>query len=264
MLDLPHRYAMFDRMKGELQLRRYSKSTQKAYCEVVKSFFASKLEVQDFLLTHKDKSASTMRINYFALKFFFEKVLDAKFAEKIPLAKKIEKLPSVLNRGEANRLVRSPTNIKHRVALMLLYYAGMRLGEVRNLRWQDIDMERDVIHIKSGKGGKDRVVFLHPVLKEALLECSKRKTGSVLTSNISAGRYCPRTIQNITKQWAKRCNIEKPVSPHTLRHSFATHLLEGGADIRSIQDLLGHKNLKTTMVYTHISNRDMGRLANIL
>ena len=145
----------------------------------------------------------------------------------------------------------------------MLYYAGLRLSEVRNLRWQDIDFERKLIHVKQAKREKERVVFLHERLKELLKEYGIKQSGFVLISE-RGNRYCERTIQQIVKNAARKAGIKKKVTPHTLRHSFATHLLEAGADIRYIQQLLGHKSLRTTQIYTHVANKDIKKLANLL
>ena len=204
-----------------------------------------------------------MRSVYFALKFFYENVLNERFDEKLPLAKSKQKLPVVLSRSEIQRLFEVTTNIKHKVVLALLYYAGLRLSEVRNLRWQDIDFEREVIHLKTAKGEKERVIFLHKNLEKLLDMYGIRRSGLILTSE-RGRKYNERTIQQIVKNAARKAGIRKKVTPHTLRHSFATHLLEAGADIRYIQQLLGHKSLRTTQIYTHIANRDIKRLANLL
>ena len=146
---------------------------------------------------------------------------------------------------------------------MCLYYAGLRLDEVRNLKWQNIDFDRDVIHVKTAKGEKERFVFLHSKLKEMLEIYGVNKQGLVFISQ-RGRKYNKRTIQQIVKNAARKAGIEKKVTPHTFRHSFATHLLEGGADIRYIQQLLGHKNLRTTQIYTHIANKDIKKLAKLL
>jgi len=120
-----------------------------------------------------------------------------------------------------------------------------------------------VIHLKQAKGEKERIVFLHGRLKETLIDYGIRKSGLVLISE-RGKRYNERTIQQIVKKAARKAGIKKKVTPHTLRHSFATHLLEAGANIRYIQQLLGHKNLRTTQIYTHVANKDIKRLANLL
>nr|WP_211247071.1 tyrosine-type recombinase/integrase [Methermicoccus shengliensis] len=179
------------------------------------------------------------------------------------MAKSKHKLPVVLNRREVQKLFEVTTNIKHKVVLALLYYAGLRLSEVRNLKWQDIDFERGLIHIKQAKGEKERVIFLHKNLKDLLINYGIRKSELVLISERDR-KYNKRTIQQIVKNAAKKAGIKKKVTPHTLRHSFATHLLETGADIRYIQQLLGHKSLRTTQIYTHVANKDIKKLANLL
>ena len=149
-----------------------------------------------------------MRSVYFALKFFYENVLNERFDEKLPLAKKDLKLPVVLNREEVNKMIEVTTNIKHKLILMFLYYAGLRLDEVRNLKWQDIDFERDIIHIKTAKGEKERIVFLHQKLKEALKIYGIGEHGLVFKSQ-RGRKYNKRTIQQIVKNTAKKARIRK-------------------------------------------------------
>ena len=204
-----------------------------------------------------------MRSVYFALKFFHEKVLRQKFDQELPLAKGSVKLPAVLNKEEVNSLFDTTYNIKHRLALMLLYYSGMRLHELINIKWEDFDFERGVIHLKVTKGEKERVVFLHERLKMFIQEFRLQKEGLVFYSNFGK-KYNQRSIQMIVRQAAGKAGIIKRVTPHTLRHSFATHLLEGGADIRSIQAMLGHKNLQTTQIYTHVANKNISKLSELL
>ena len=258
------RYELIGKLIEELKLRKYSYRTGKAYISVVKNFLRSGLTPREVLLNYyEDKSKSTIRQAYFALKFFYNHVLHERFDEEIPLAKKKEKLPVVLSRDEVKRMIYGTQNIKHRLVLMFLYYAGMRLNEVRNIRWEDVDFEREIIHIKVAKGDKERVVFLHPNLKNTLEIFGKKPSGYIFISQ-RGGKYSPKSIQLIVKNAANRAKINKNVTPHTLRHSFATHLLEGGADIRYIQQLLGHKHLKTTEIYTHVANKDIKNLASLI
>ena len=146
---------------------------------------------------------------------------------------------------------------------MFLYYSGLRLDEAINLKWQYIDFDRETIHLKTAKGDKERIVFLHKKLIDMLKIYGIKEEGLVFFSQRD-GRYNKRTIQQIVKSASKKTGIKKNVTPHTLRHSFATHLLEGGADIRYIQQLLGHKDLKTTQIYTHVANKDIKKLANLI
>jgi integrase len=155
------RYKLVGKLIEEVKLRKYSYQTGKAYISVIKEFLKSGKTPREFLLSHSNKSRSTMRSVYFALKFFYENVLNEKFGESLPLAKKDLKLPVVLSREEISRMIEVTTNIKHKLILMFLYYAGLRLNEIRNLRWQDIDFDREIIHVKTAKGEKERVVFLH-------------------------------------------------------------------------------------------------------
>jgi site-specific recombinase XerD len=256
-------YELIGKLIEELKLRKYSYRTGKKYRDIVIKFLKSKKTPREFLLSYSNKSRSTMRSVYFALKFFYVNVLNEKFNEELPLAKSKQKLPVVLNKSEIQKLFEVTTNIKHKVVFALLYYAGLRLSEVRNLRWEDIDFDRGLIHIKQAKGEKERVVFLHKELKKLLEEYGIRKSGFVLISE-RGRKYNERTIQQIVRKAARKARIKKKVTPHTLRHSFATHLLEAGADIRYIQQLLGHKSLRTTQIYTHVANKDIKKLAKLI
>ena len=254
---------LIQKLIEELKLRRYSDQTNKSYIFIIKNFLDSGKTPREFLLSYSTKSKSTMRSVYFALKFLYKNILDKNFEEKLPLARKSLKLPIVLNKEEITEIIKSVNNIKHKLIIMFLYYAGLRLDEVRNLKWQDIDFNREIIHIKVAKGDKERIVFLHRKLIEILEIYGMKKDGFIFISQ-RGGKYNKRTIQQIVKQASKKVEIKKNVTPHTLRHSFATHLLESGTDIRYIQQLLGHKNLKTTQIYTHVANRDIKRLAKLL
>lgn len=257
------RYRLIGKLIEEIKLRRYSRQTGKSYISIVKDFLASGKTPREFLLAYSTKSKSTMRSVYFALKFFHENVLNTTFEEKLPLARKSLKLPLVLSKEEIIKLIELTTNLKHRLVIMFLYYAGLRLDEARNIKWQDIDFDREVIHLKTAKGDKERVIFLHKKLIDMLKMYGINKEGLIFISQ-REGKYNKRTIQQIIKSASKKAGIRKNVTPHTLRHSFATHLLEAGADIRYIQQLLGHKDLKTTQIYTHVANKDVKRLASLL
>jgi integrase/recombinase XerD len=247
----------------ELRLRGYSNQTRKTYGNFVGNYLKSGLATRDYLLENTRKSGSTLRTAYFALRFYHNRVLKDSFPHELPLAKRQIKLPVVLNRGEVQKMISSTSNMKHRLTMMLLYYGGLRLNEARTLRWEDIDFERELIHLKGCKGGKDRVIFLHMRVKEALMEYGPHSVGPVLVSG-RGGRYNPRTIEAIVSNAARNAGIGRDVTPHSLRHSFATHLLEAGADIRHIQKLLGHVDIRTTEVYTHIVAKDISGLARLL
>jgi site-specific recombinase XerD len=205
-----------------------------------------------------------MRVYYFALKFYFENVLGQKFVCVLPLVKKDQKLPVVLNKKEILSMIDGTYNLKHKLVLMFLYYAGLRLDEARNLKWTDLDFERGIIHVKMAKGDKDRIVFFHENVRNSLNVFGIRNEGLILAPEYGNKRYNSRTIQQIVKNAAGKAGLKKHVTPHTLRHSFATHLLEAGADIKYIQKLLGHKDIRTTQIYTHVANRDIKKLADLL
>jgi len=257
------KYKLIGKLIEEVKLRRYSFQTGKSYVSIVKEFLVSDKTPRDFLLSYTTKSKSTMRSAYFALKFFHENVLNTKFEEKLLLARKSLKLPLVLSKEEINRMIESTNNLKHKIVIMFLYYAGLRLDEVRNISWSDIDIDRETIHLKTAKGDRERVVFLHKRLIDTLSMLGMKDIGPIFVSQRD-GKYNKRTIQQIIKSASRKAGIKKNVTPHTLRHSFATHLLEGGADIRYIQQLLGHKDLKTTQIYTHVANKDIKKLANLI
>ncbi|MBI2143936.1 tyrosine-type recombinase/integrase [Candidatus Woesearchaeota archaeon] len=257
------RYRLVGKLIEEVKLRGYSYQTGKSYISIVKCFLASRKTPREFLLSHSTKSKSTMRSAYFALKFFHENALNARFDETLPLARKSLKLPLVLSKEEINSMIESTNNIKHKLVIMFLYYAGLRLDEARNIKWTDIDFDREIIHLKTTKGDKERVVFLHKKLVDMTNVYGLGKEGLVFTSQRNK-EYNKRTIQQIIKSASEKAGIKKNVTPHTLRHSFATHLLEAGADIRYIQQLLGHKDLKTTQIYTHVANKDIKKLANLI
>jgi len=257
------KFDLIDKLIEEIKIRRYSFQTEKSYISIAKKFIASNKTPREFLLSYADKSKSTMRSVYFALKFFHENVLNKEFKEKIPLARKSLKLPIVLSKEEIHKMIEAIANLKHRLVIMFLYYAGLRLDETINLNWKDLDFDRKIIHLKTAKGDKERVVFLHEKLISTLKIYGIEDLGPIFISQ-RGEKYNKRTIQQIVRSASKKIGIKKKVTPHTLRHSFATHLLESGADIRYIQQLLGHKDLKTTQIYTHVANKDIKKLANLL
>jgi len=257
------RYELVGKLINEIKIRKYSYETGKAYILYVKTYLRSGLTPKEFLLYYSNRSSSTLRTIYFALKFFYEHVLHEQFKEDLPLGKQNRKLPVILSKEEINLMLLKTTNITHHLVLLVLYYAGLRLNELRNLEWQDIDYDRDLINVRVAKGNQERQVFFHTKIKDALRTYPKQNQGLVFLSQ-HGQKYCKRSIQQIVKNAAKKAGITKQVSPHTLRHCFATHLLENGADIRYIQHLLGHKNLETTQIYTHVANNDIKKLAHML
>jgi integrase/recombinase XerD len=200
------------------------------------------------------------RIN--ALKFYYEQVLGQdKFFYKIPRPKKPLTLPKLLSEDELARLFNALTNKKHKAMLFTIYSAGLRVSELVRLRIADIDSKRMTVFIARAKGKKDRYVNLSPVLlhilRKYIKECVPRPKEFLFESGQTGGAYPTRTVQQIFQDAKHRAGIRKDVGVHVLRHSFATHLLEKGTDIRYIKDLLGHFNIKTTERYLHVSRQQL-------
>lgn len=216
----------------------------------------------DFVIAAQ-RSVSYQNIMINALKHYFaycEKDLDIAQMER-PIREK--RLPSVLSMEEVKRLLSSTNNLKHRAMLSLVYSAGLRISELLALEANCIDSDRMLIHIKKAKGNKDRYTLLSVKVLALLREYYRvYEPRRYLFEGRSGEQYSDRSAQEIIKAAAKRAGITKPVTLHTLRHSFATHLLENGTDIRYIQNLLGHASPKTTMIYTHVSNASVSKIKN--
>lgn len=211
------------------------------------------------------KSPSTLNTAYSALQYYFERILRRKFFATIPRSKEPKKLPSVLSVEEVRKLLGSLQNPKHNCIIQLLYGTGMRVSELTHLRMSHIDFDRNCIHIQRSKGAKDRIVMLPQTIRNILLHQRNLKTpNDFLFTNGRGGRLTEASIQKIVHHAAIAAGISKVVTPHTLRHSFATHLLESGTDIRYIQELLGHAKLETTQIYTHVSAQAARKISSPL
>jgi integrase/recombinase XerD len=257
------------RMLDELRLRNYSPHTQRAYIRCVADFAKyfratperlgprQVREYQLFLVQRKKLSWSRFNQTVCALRFFYHDVLHRNWMiEHIPYPRHEQKLPVVLSPAEVAALFQSTLNLKHRAILMTIYAAGLRVSELINLRLADIDSQRQLISIRQGKGHKDRQVMLSPKLLEVLRTYWKHYRPKVwLFPGAKPGHPVTQaTVWRICQQARNATHLTKPVSPHTLRHCFATHLLEEATDLRRIQILMGHRNLKTTARYLHVSN----------
>jgi len=270
-------------MLEELQRRNYAQSTVKGYLRIVQEFAQhfhqppDKLgpdhlrQYQAHLFQEKKLDAGTVQQYVAALRFFFVKTLKRFYlVEHIPMPKRHRKLPEILSLEEVARLIDSASNLFHRAMLMTLYSTGMRRAEMCRLKIADIDSKRMVIHIRLGKGGRDRDVPLSQKLLETLRvywRWMKPKT-YLFPGTVKNWRAdVPITTKapwEACREAAQRAGITKHVSPHTLRHSYATHLLESGADLRTIQILLGHAKLEHTLVYLHLSHKHLTAVANPL
>lgn len=219
-----------------------------------------------WLLQNQGYSESKVHTTINALKFYYEQVLlRPRFFIEIPRPKKAFKLPSVHSGNEVKKLINAKTNIKHKTMLMVGYAAGLRVSEIVKLRVKDIDPERMVIHIRGAKGKKDRQVMLSKKLLEQLRVYYKMyKPKENLFEGMFGSPYAERSLQKVFMEAKQATGNHKKGGIHSLRHSFATHLLEQGTDIRVIQELLGHNSLKTTQRYTHVSVRHISQMQSPL
>lgn len=272
-------------MLEELQRRNYAQTTIDCYIRAVEHF--SKYfrrspdqlgpehirEYQAALFKKWKLAPNTVNQRLAALRFFYIQTLKRAWSvAETPYPKKVVKLPMILSQEEVARLINSALTPFHRIVLMTLYATGMRRAELARLKISDIDSNRMVIHIKGGKGRQDRDVMLSPRLLDALREYwrgLKRKPSQWLfpggSNHIANHPITPKVVYRACCQAARRAGLqEKKVHPHTLRHCFATHLLEAGADLRTIQLLLGHHDLEETTIYLHLSKRHLSATASPL
>lgn len=278
ILNLKIEEKYFKNLRKNLVVRKYSPKTIKSYIHYNKDFLGyvrkkpneiTNEDVKDYLfylVEEKEVSASTLNTVINALKFYYGEVLKRGFVYELKRPKKDKKLPVVLNQEEISKILSSITNIKHRLILMLIYSAGLRVSEVVKLKPGDIDDERKLIHIKGGKGRKDRYTMLSEVATEMIRRYLKEYGQSIwlFSSQDKEKHITTRTVEKIFSNACRKANIKKNATVHSLRHSFATHLLERGTDLRYIQELLGHKSSKTTEIYTHVSNKDIGKIKSPL
>ncbi|MBU1051334.1 MAG: tyrosine-type recombinase/integrase [Nanoarchaeota archaeon] len=253
-------------------LKGFSRQTIKTYCYNVGRFLdfleRSRLNlnqggVKSYLLA-QNLAVNTMRLQYASLRFFFSEILKRPFSfEEIPIRKKEKTLPKVISVEKIRGMVDATDNLKHKIVLKLLYSSGLRLQELIDLKRSDMDFDRGMIHVRKGKGKKDRMTLMSEALKMDLLKYySKEKFETDYVFEGRNGKYTKKSVQKVLKELGKRVGIR--VTPHMLRHSFATHLLEQGTDIRHIQKLLGHSDLSTTEIYTKVSNKDLSKIKSPL
>lgn len=257
---------ILDKTERILKLRNYSPRTRKAYLLYIKEYIKFSKEkgikdrqraIEDFLLTkHKRKqSPQTINLALNAVKFLYAEVL--KDPQKIDLkfAKRNKKLPVVLSRTEIERIIQATDNPKYRLMISLGYACGLRVSEVINLKVADLDIDELVVHIKSAKGKKDRISILPEKLQNDLKNviAGKHAKDYLFNSN-RGGKLTTTSLQKMFRESLTKAKVTKPATFHSLRHSFATHLLENGTDVRYVQELLGHSNIRTTQIYTQVTN----------
>ncbi|MEK6838004.1 MAG: site-specific tyrosine recombinase/integron integrase [Nanoarchaeota archaeon] len=264
-----------EQLETELKLRGFSERTLKSYLFYNNKFLLFTNKQPDaiteenikaylaHLISDKKKNPATVALVRAALKFYYDGMLKKNIVTlKTPKIQK--KLPIVLSRDEVKKLIETAATAKSRLLLMTLYSSGLRVSECCNLKINDIELDQKIGWVRQGKGGKDRLFILSDGLVEALRSYVNGKNTEHLYTNKAGKPLSARNIQKIVATAAKRAGINKNVSPHTLRHSFATHLLESGESIRKIQELLGHSNLQTTQIYTKVSTEELKKVKSPL
>jgi integrase/recombinase XerD len=254
-----------DQIRDECTLRGFSKETIKAYTHCINKFLAfcsktslnlSNHAVRSYLLA-LNLSVNSTRLHYAAIKFFFSHILKQPFtAEEVPNKKRPKKLPKIVPKEVLKIIIEQTENLKHSILIKLLYSSGIRLNEAINLKRSDIDFNNNIMNVRLGKGKKDRITIISKSMYLDLLKYysnTEFKTPYVFEGRKS--KYTKKTVQTIIRNAGLKAGIR--LTPHMLRHSFATHLLEQGIDISYIQRLLGHSDVSTTMIYTKISKRDL-------
>ena len=253
-------------VKKECKRRRLSPQTAKIYLYCINQFLKwnqkelgkiSKKDVRIFLehLSEKELSGNSLNLYHMAIRFLFLYVLNKKMWIDIKYAKTPKRLPIVLNKEEIKKLFENIKNSKHRLMIELMYSAGLRVSELINLKICDLEMNKNYGFVRSGKGNKDRLFILSEKVKDKIKKLIKKENlehNSYLFISLRKRKYHIGSLQKILKDASK--GINKKVHPHTLRHSFATHLIENGYDLNQVQSLLGHKSPETTMVYVHMNS----------
>ena len=275
-LPSPEGIVQIEKFKQWLRSKRYSESTLINYSEALKSFLVfyrekpiAEITNEDVIIYNNDYilknnlSASYQNQITNAIKLYFKTIKNIKIeVDKIHRPKRAKLLPNVLSKEEVKQILNAHSNIKHKTMLSLIYSCGLRRGELLNLKPADIDSKRGIVIIRQSKGKKDRIAPLSPKILEMLREYYigyKPKTWLFEGQNNNT-KYDERSLSNVLKQALTKSRISKPVSLHWLRHSYATHLLESGTDLRYIQELLGHSSSKTTEIYTHVSTKSLQQI----
>ncbi len=252
-----------------LKLRNYSIKTKKSYLLYIKQYldfigkrkFQNKQEaIEAFLLQKIDKKRSSQTINLAlnAIKFLYSEVLNDNKRIDLKFAKRSKKLPIVLTKKEIQKILDNISNQKYKLAIALAYAGGLRISEIQNLKVKNIDLDELIIHIQNAKAKKDRITIFPEKLKTDFqnLMAGKNAQDFIFDSN-RGGQLTTRSFQAIFKKALHKANIKKDATFHSLRHSFATHLLENGTDVRYVQELLGHVNIRTTQIYTKVTNPNL-------
>jgi len=255
------------KIKEELDLKGFSPKTKKAYSYHIKDFlnycnndFHEKKKYYILYLINKNLAPESVRLK--CINRFFSKKCRKFKSTKSFFTQKNKSLPYVLSKDEIVKMINSTVNIKHQLIIELLYSCGLRVSELINLKYEDVDFKNRIIRVNKGKGSKDRITIVSAKTLRKL-----KAFGSVnnLTGKIFLGRngnYSVKSVQKVLENAANKSKINRKVTPHMLRHSFATHLLENGTDLRYIQALLGHARLETTQIYARVAKNNLKNIKN--
>ncbi len=264
------------KIENELKLRNYSRKTIKSYLLCLTDYFKFikivKKDpdinlIKDYLLQKQDKNQSPQTINLYlnAIKYFYREVFKNNTVINIRFSKISKKLPVVLSREEIQKMISSIDNLKHKLLISLSYGSGLRVSEIINLKIKDINLEELTIHLKNAKGNRDRITIFPEKLRNELREIlALRDKNDYIFASERGGKLTERTAQKIFENAIKKVKIKKEATFHSLRHSFATHLLENGTDVRYVQELLGHQNIRTTQLYTKVTNPSLKKIKSPL
>lgn len=263
-------YGLREKLRKELEIRNFSRQTVKAYINSVDRFMnfsknkgLNEDSIKSYIqINLKNKNPSSVRRDLFAIKFFFDSVLKQKI--NLPNPKKNKPLPEILTIQEIKKLIEVTNNPKHRLIIKMLYGTGLRVSEIVSLKKEDLNFEENLIKINLAKGKKDRFVKIPTSIENELKSYCNLNNLNILFPSNRGGKLTKNTIQKIVQNSAKKSGIKKRVYPHLLRHSFATHLFEQGTDLRLIQKLLGHSDIKTTQIYTQISQASIKKVKSPL
>ena len=270
---------LMDKYSRIMKMQGFSRTTQKAYLGHVRRWlywhnkkieFCNKSEVHDYLVYLFDaKNASHSYVNQAisALKLFYENILEQKWSRvSVKRPKRVQNLPKVLSQEEVVSIIEALSNMKHKTILTVTYSSGLRVSEVVRLKPADIDSSRMLIHIRMGKGKKDRYTILSKVALQTLRNYYRleRPEGWLFPGAKPGSHLTERSVQKVFKKAKDKAGVKKDVTVHSLRHSFATHLLEAGTDLRYIQELLGHQSLRITEIYTHVTTKELRKIESPL
>lgn len=267
---------LLKKIEDELRLRSYSPKTIKSYLLCLADYFKfiknvkkdpDVTQIKKYLLEKQEKGQSSQTINLYlnAIKYFYREIFKSAVPINIKFAKISKKLPVVLSRSEIEKIIDSISNPKHQLIISLSYGAGLRVGEVVSLKIRDINFDELTIHLKNAKDKKDRITVFPEKLKADLHELTALQHGNeYVFESERGGKLTERTAQAIFEKALKKARIYKRASFHSLRHSFATHLLENGVDVRYVQELLGHQNIRTTQLYTKVTNPSLKNIKSPL